>query len=389
VTSALDACPGVLALHAARDGYVARIRLPGGYVSGPRWRALADLAVSFGDGCLDLTSRGNVQLRGIRGDQAGALAQRATDAGLLPSAAHDRARNIMASPLAGLGGRAPLRQLVRRLDAVLLDDPGLAALPGRFLFSVDDGTGGAGLAGCDVGLRRTGDDVEVIVAGRRTGVRVRAAAAVPVAATAARAAMSRGVGASVARIAALGDGGESVAAAIGGSLGAAAARADTRLPLGLAGGPAGDVAGDVPRRETMVVGAPLGRLDADQVLLIAALLRPREIVRMGIAGRLVLPLAGTAAAGGVRLADAGLLVSGADALAGVTACSGAACSRAVADVRAVAGPVPGHARTHWVGCARQCGCPPDAEAVIAVAGGRFLMPGQDEPEPLATLIGVS
>jgi precorrin-3B synthase len=380
VTSALDACPGVLTLHAARDGHVARIRLPGGYASGPRWRALADLAVSFGDGCLDLTARGNVQLRGIRAADAAQLAQRAAAAGLLPSAAHDRARNIMASPLAGLGGRAPLRQLVRRLDAVLLGDPGLAALPGRFLFAVDDGTGGAGLAGCDVGLRRAGGGVEVIVAGRRTTVRVRAAAAVPAVAAAARAAITRGVGTGVTRIADLADGGESVAAAIGGSLGAPAASTDTRLPLGLAQG---------GENETVVAGAPLGRLRAGQVRLVTALLRPREILRMGIAGRLVIPLAGPAAVAVARLADAGLLVSGADALAGVTACSGAACNRAVADVRAVAGPVPGHARTHWVGCARQCGCPPDAEPVIAVDGGRFRLPGQDQPEPLATLIGVS
>jgi len=138
-----------------------------------------------------------------------------------------------------------------------------------------------------------------------------------------------------------------------------------------------------------VAAAPLGRLSAAQAVLIADLLRPREIVRMGIAGRLVIPLAGPAAVAQARLADAGLLTSPGDALAGVTACSGAACSRSVADVRAVAGPVPGHARTHWVGCARQCGCPPDAEAVIAVGDDRFLRPGHDEPERLQTLIGVS
>jgi precorrin-3B synthase len=390
VTSpALDACPGVLALHPARDGQVARIRLPGGYLSGPRWRALAALAATFGDGCLDLTSRGNIQLRGLRPGDAAALAQRAARAGLLPSAAHDRARNIMASPLAGLGSRGSLRDLVRRLDAALLGDPGFAALPGRFLFSLDDGTGGAGLAGCDVGLRRAAGGVQVVVAGRLTGVRVPVVSAAGVAAAAARAAIAGGVGATATRIADLADGGESVAAAIGGSLGAAAAGPDGRLPLGRPDQDGAPRHRTRPDAETLVLAAPLGRLTVGQAMLIAACLRSREIIRMGVAGRLVLPLAAPAAAVTGRLAEAGLLVSGADARAGVTACSGAACSRSLADVRAVAGPVPGRARTHWVGCARQCGCPPDAEPVIAVDAGRYLIGGHDGPQPLETLIGVS
>jgi precorrin-3B synthase len=432
-----DACPGILVLHPARDGGVARIRLPGGYVNGPAWLTLADLSASFGDGCLDLTARGNVQLRGVRSDLAAALARQAAGAGLLPSAAHDRARNIMASPLAGLGGRAPLLELVSALDAVLLGDPGLAALPGRFLFSVDDGTGGAGLDGCDVGLLRDGggdDDVQVVVAGRLTGARVPAEAGPETAAAASRAAVARGVGTHVTRISALPDGGESVAAAIGGSLGTRAAPRDARLPLG-----------PTPfDPETLVIAAPLARLTGSQLALIAALLRPGEVLRLGVAGRLVIPLAamssdppadtpsagteatsGNAASGNAssgnaasgdaaswdaararaeaarrragvarsdaadRLADTGLMVSGDDPLADVTACAGAACGRSVADVRAVAGPIRGRARTHWVGCPRQCGCPPDADPVVAVGDGRFLLAGHAEPQLLTLLTGAS
>jgi len=417
---ARDACPGLIALHPARDGGVARIRLPGGYVSGPRWQALARLASDLGDGQLDLTSRGNVQLRGIRDSAPGELASRAAAAGLLPSAEHDRARNIMASPLAGLGGRPPLRQLVRRLDHVLLADPALAALPGRFLFSLDDGTGGAGLAGCDIGLRRVGEGMEVVVAGRRAGVHVRVRAAVTAAATAARAAIVAGVGSRVTRIADLADGGEAVAAAIGGTLGAPAGGAESRLPLGVAardprlsGGPAELV--------TTVVAAPLARVSSTQIELIASVLAAREVVRIGIAGRLVVPLevpvpglpaapaggesarapaARPASAGAgparlsltspdealARLASAGLIVSPGHELADVTACSGAACSRSLADVRAVAAPVPGHPRPHWSGCARTCGLPPDAEPVIAVDAGRYLVPGADQPVPCEMLM---
>jgi len=381
---ARDACPGLLALHPARDGGVARIRLPGGYVSGPRWQALGRLARDLGDGHLDLTSRGNVQLRGIRDEAADELARQAAAAGLLPSAAHDRARNIMASPLAGLGGRPPLRLLVRRLDSVLLADPALAALPGRFLFSLDDGTGGSGLAGCDIGLRRVGEGVEVIVAGRHTGVYLRVRAAVTTAATAARAAVTAGVGAAVSRVADLEDGGQAVAAAIGGRLGAPVGGSDTRLAPGVAARDPGPPGGAGRELVTAVLAAPLARLTSRQVELTAAALARREAIRIGIAGRLVIPLAGLDAAL-AELAGAGLIVSPGHELADVTACSGAACSRSLADVRAAAVPVPGHPRPHWSGCGRTCGLPPDAEPVIAVDSRRYLVPGAAEPVPCEML----
>ena len=140
----------------------------------------------------------------------------------------------------------------------------------------------------------------------------------------------------------------------------------------------------------MVAGARLGRLTVSQAGLVADLLRPGEVIRLGIAGRIVIPLPAESAEPGdalARLARAGLVVADDDPLAGVTACSGTACHRSVADVRAAAGPLPGHARTHWAGCARQCGLPPDAEPVIAVDADRYLIPGEVRPRLLATLAG--
>jgi len=367
--AAVDACPGILALHPARDGHVARIRLPGGYVSRVQWTALAGLAAEFGDGRLDLTARGNVQLRGLPQTAAAALTDRAARAGLLPSRQHDRSRNITASPLAGLGGRPPLRRLVRALDAAIVADPTLAALPGRFLLAADDGTGGAALAQSDIGLRRAGREVEMVIAGRLAGVRVPFAAAVTAVTTAARAAVARGVGRQVTRVADLADGGQAVAAAIGGSLGPPAATAEGRLPLGPA-------AAD---RAVLVAAAPLSRLDGAQAALIGGLLRPGEVLRLASAGRVVIPLAVTPAAALARLAGSGLLTSDGDPRSGVTACSGLACERAVADVRALARPLPGHPLAHWVGCPRGCGRPQDAELVVAEGPDRFLAGGRGVP----------
>jgi precorrin-3B synthase len=372
---AADACPGILDLHEARDGLVARIRLPGGYASRTRLLSLATTADRFGDGRVDLTARGNVQLRGIQPDAATDMAQHATAIGLMPSPAHDRARNITASPLAGLAGHPDLRGLVRALDRAILADPGLAALPGRFLFSLDDGTGHAGIGDCDVGLRLGSGAAELVVAGRLTGMRGTAAAGIQHAAAAARAFLDQrraeparadsgdaDARVSSARVAGLADGGAGVAAAVGGELGAAVSDTTDRLALGA-----------VPDAEQLVVvAAPLARLTTAQVRLVARMLRPGEVARLAAAGRIALPLADPAGAALRRLDDAGLVVSDGHELAPVTACAGMACGRSLADVRVLAGRVPGLGAVHWAGCGRQCGLPADATAVVATADGRLV-----------------
>lgn len=383
-----DACPGILDLHEARDGQVARIRLPGGYATGSRLRALAALASRFGTGCVDLTARGNVQLRGIAADQAGELAQRAAAAGLLPSPAHDRARNITASPLAGLAGHAGLRRLVHALDRALLADPGLAALPGRFLFALDDGTGRAGLSTCDVGLRLHAAGADLVVAGCLTGRRGPLGRVAGQAIEAARAFLElRGTAPTSARVADMPDGGALVAATVGGTLGDRVADIASRLPLGpvLADGPLTRAAGGAGRltgtagppgrtaEPIAVVAAPLARLTAAQLSLLGRLLRPGDVARLATAGRIVLPLAGPVADALPRLAAAGLLTSDDHVLAAVTACSGMSCAKSLADVRSLAAPVPGLTAVHWAGCGRRCGRPADAAAVTATSADQFTL----------------
>jgi len=193
VRSRPDACPGVFAPHDAADGALARIRLPGGAISAAAVRVVADCADELGDGHLHLTSRGNLQLRGLA--RSGALVARLTAAGLLPSATHERVRNVLASPLAGLAGDDPplgvrraaagaantrsggspdedphlrvvraaagalstrsggspdVRELAAALDRGLCARPGLAELPGRFLFALDDGRGDVAAEGPDL-----------------------------------------------------------------------------------------------------------------------------------------------------------------------------------------------------------------------------------------------
>ncbi|WP_436700424.1 nitrite reductase [Nocardioides sp. BYT-33-1] len=152
-----DRCPGVVHPWPADDGGLVRIRVPGGQVPLAGLRALAAVAEEYGDGRVRVTGRANLQLRAMPLSPDGLLAPPALVAleatGLLPSRAHDRVRNVLASPQTGLsGGRADLRPVVAALDAALLGDDAVAALPGRFLFTLDDGRGDLAGRHKDLGL---------------------------------------------------------------------------------------------------------------------------------------------------------------------------------------------------------------------------------------------
>ncbi|MGN0062802.1 MAG: nitrite reductase [Nocardioides sp.] len=166
-----DMCPGVLRPWPADDGLLVRLRLPGGRLAVDSLLALSEVAQSSGDGRVRLTSRANLQVRGLpeAPGRAGVLPPEVVAAlagtGLLPSAAHDVSRNLMASPTSGLDARGcDVRPYVRALDEALLADPAAAALPGRFLFLLDDGRGDL--------VGRTSDLAAVGVGGGRAQLRV-------------------------------------------------------------------------------------------------------------------------------------------------------------------------------------------------------------------------
>lgn len=182
-----DACPGVLSVWAAADGGLARVRLPGGRVDAAAARVLADAAADLGSGVLEFTVRGNIQIRGLPTNAEADLAARLRLAGLLPSDRHDRVRNILASPLSGLldPHRLDVGPLLAALDAALIDDDALGALPGRFLFCLDDGGGDVAALGGDVTLLAGPDRWSLLLAGVDVCIAVAGLAAAGVAVAAA------------------------------------------------------------------------------------------------------------------------------------------------------------------------------------------------------------
>jgi precorrin-3B synthase len=175
-----DMCPGVLRPWQADDGLLVRIRLLGGRVPTRALKRLHEVSQEHADGRIFLTRRANLQLRGLSGDgrQLTTAALAAIEStGLLPSRTHELVRNVLVSPQTGLaGGRADLRSVATQLDTLICGDAELALLPGRFLFTLDDGRGdlldrltGAGKHGTDLGGVALGDGVVQLRVGDHWG----------------------------------------------------------------------------------------------------------------------------------------------------------------------------------------------------------------------------
>src|SRR5271170_4755243 len=134
-------CPGILHAIQAKDGLLIRIRVPGGMIVPSQLVAIAGLSAAFSDGHVEITSRSNLQMRAIQDKNLNYLAQGLDSAGFLPSPRHDRVRNVVTSPFAGLGFDEILdsRPFVRELDRRLIRDQVMAGLPPKFSFAIDGG----------------------------------------------------------------------------------------------------------------------------------------------------------------------------------------------------------------------------------------------------------
>ncbi|APE26331.1 MULTISPECIES: cobalamin biosynthesis protein CobG [Streptomyces] len=421
-----DACPGALRLHSADDGRLARLRLPAGRLTARQVEVLAVAAETLGDGRISITSRGNAELRGLADDCGARLAELLAGAGLLPSPTHERVRNIVASPAAGLDGlgAADVQLWARELDALLCATPWAAALSGRFLFVLDDGRGDVAGLGGDVTLVAVrGGAALLYVGGRALRVAAADAARAALAAAGAFLTAAREAGTGAWRVRELPEDHEpDVPTALteacvpaepadptepaeptdpaepaepaepADPADPATVRSHARtldptparkpeppqapvppLPQGSPPppGPLGSAA--------VCLLAPLGRLTAAQL---RALLPADEVRFTPWRGVVV------AGAGPERLPalDAAGLVTRPDSpWVGISACTGRpGCAKALADVRADAAPGPVGAAhglpVHFSGCERRCGHPHGRWTdVLATPGGDYLVDGVPAP----------
>jgi precorrin-3B synthase len=379
--AAADRCPGVLRLAEAADGRLARIRLPGGLIGAAQLRVLARLAGELGDGRAELTSRGNVQLRGLAAGAAGRLTDQLAGAGLLPSLSHDRVRNVLASPLAGLDSGPDLTATVRALDAALCARPRLAQLPGRFLFAVDDGHGDVAGLGADVVAQVQADGAVVNgLAVTQGGAADDADAVAGVMLACAEAFLDEAVaqGGTAWRISDLADGAERVRAIVAARLRLAAAPQPPSTRPALAGAAARPVGLVGPGATAAVLLAPLGRLTATQLTWLAGLVTGRP-ARITPWRSVVVPDLPDAPGVLRKAARLGFGVDAASPWLRLSACVGRpGCASALADVRADAAAFAARwpdRIVHVSGCARRCGRPAATQIDVTATSEGYQVAG--------------
>jgi ferredoxin-nitrite reductase len=125
-----------------QDAFMLRLRLPGGIVHSHQARGLADVALRFGGGYVDVTTRANLQIREIGAAYPIEVLEAIDELGLTSrGSGADNIRNITGSPAAGIDAQElyDTRPLGRALHHHILNHRELYGLPRKFNIAFDGG----------------------------------------------------------------------------------------------------------------------------------------------------------------------------------------------------------------------------------------------------------
>ena len=342
-------CPGAHHPMASGDGLVVRVRPFLSDLRADQVLALCALAERYGNGTLDLTSRANLQIRGVADADHAALLEALDELGLIDAdPAIEGRRNILV-PHDWVAG-----DLAHRLYRALLRTlPRLPELPQKMGFALDTGREGClGDASADFRFELTTDGTLLLRAdGADAGRRVTEETAMETLASLAAWFVTTG-GQTAGRM--------------------ARHLANTPLPA--------DWRQAMPRRPSapalpgpveggVVLGVPFGQMRAAEL---AALLETSgaPAVRLMPARRIFVP-------GGKAVAEAtGFVTAGDSALLSVHACPGAPfCPQASVETRELARRLASRLTQgqtlHVSGCAKGCAHPAAADLTLVGRDGAF------------------
>jgi precorrin-3B synthase len=148
-------CPGVWTPMPSGDGWIVRVRPHHARMPGAHVAALARLARSCGNGIIELTRRGNLQIRGVSQSSWPALRAELIALGVAGEEPESDAHPaLFVCPLSGLDPRcAPLEPLADALDQVL-SSPGMRGrLPDKFSVVLSGGSRSSSELSADIHVR--------------------------------------------------------------------------------------------------------------------------------------------------------------------------------------------------------------------------------------------
>ncbi|GAB4182070.1 MAG: ferredoxin--nitrite reductase [Coleofasciculaceae cyanobacterium] len=127
--------------------FMLRMRMPNGILSSIQMRVLAEVVQRYGDeGSADITTRQNIQLRGIRIEDIPDIFSRFEQVGLTSvQSGMDNVRNITGSPVAGIDAAELIdtRELVQQIQDMLTNkgkgNPEFTNLPRKFNIAIAGG----------------------------------------------------------------------------------------------------------------------------------------------------------------------------------------------------------------------------------------------------------
>ncbi|MEM6838198.1 MAG: ferredoxin--nitrite reductase [Cyanobacteria bacterium P01_C01_bin.120] len=127
--------------------FMLRLRMPNGILSSQQLKVLAEVVQRYGDdGSADITTRQNLQLRGIRLEDIPDIFRRFDEVGLTSmQSGMDNVRNITGSPVAGIDADELIdtRGLVKKLQDMITNrgegNPEFTNLPRKFNIAVEGG----------------------------------------------------------------------------------------------------------------------------------------------------------------------------------------------------------------------------------------------------------
>jgi ferredoxin-nitrite reductase len=133
---------GLFYVAPAQDSFMIRLRVPACEITAHQFHGLADLASELGNGHVDLTTRGNLQLRELKPRDLVTILTRVQELGLTSrGSGADNIRNVTASPNSGFDPDELLdvRPYAKAVHHYILNHRDCYGLPRKFNIAFDNG----------------------------------------------------------------------------------------------------------------------------------------------------------------------------------------------------------------------------------------------------------